>query len=123
MANVMTRDTLKMVLHMEEESIIGDSCVVGEIRSRCFCKGCKGFFKNRNQVRFCMTMSFQSQSKLLDYTSVIINIGILIPKAMDISKNNAFEHSRGMGRSWRDVEAQVCWFLICLGNNVPILNF
>jgi hypothetical protein len=31
----------------------------------------------------------------LDYTSVIINIGILIPIMMDISKNNAFKHSRG----------------------------
>jgi hypothetical protein len=31
----------------------------------------------------------------LDYTSVIINIGILIPIMMEISKNNAFKHSRG----------------------------
>jgi hypothetical protein len=91
----MTRDTSRMVLHMEEESIIRDSCVVGEIGSRCFCKGCKGFLKNRNEVHFHVTMSFQSCSKLLDYTSVIINIGILIPIMMDISKNNAFKHSRG----------------------------
>jgi hypothetical protein len=45
---------------------------------------------------------------LLDYMLVIINIGILIPIMMDISKNNAFQHSRRMGRSWRDVEKQIC---------------
>jgi hypothetical protein len=121
--DVTMRDTLRMVLCMEEESIIRDSCVVGEIGSGCFCKGCEGFLKNRDEVRFCMTTGFQSRSKLLDYTSVIINIGILIPIMMDISKNNAFEHSRRMGRSWRDVEEQVCWFLLCFRDNMPILNF
>jgi hypothetical protein len=68
-------------------------------------------------------MSFQSQSKLSDYTLVIINIGILIPIMMDISKNNAFQHSRGMGRTRRDVEKWICWFLIGLGNNSSILDF
>jgi hypothetical protein len=74
---------------------------------------------------FHMNTSFQSQSNLSDYTSVIINIGILIPIMMEISRNNTFKHSRGMGRSWRDAEKQLCWFLILhLGdNNVPILNF
>jgi hypothetical protein len=69
-----------------------------------------------------MTTGFQSWSKLSDYISVIINIGILIPITMDISKNDAFEHSRRMGRSWRDVEEQVCWFLIRFCNNMPILD-
>ena len=108
---------------MEEESVIRDSCVVGEIGSGCFGEGCEGFHKNRNEVHFRVTTGFQSRSKLLYYTSVIINIGILIPIMMDISKNNAFEHSRRMGRIWRDVEEQVCWFLIHFCNNMPILNF
>jgi hypothetical protein len=89
--DVMTRDTLRMVLCMEEESIIRDSCVVGEIGSGwCFGKGCEGFLKNRDEVHFCVTTGFQSRSKLLDYTSVIINIGILIPITMDISKKLCF---------------------------------
>jgi hypothetical protein len=54
------------------------------------------FLKNRNEVCFHMTTSFQSQNKLLDYMSVIINVAIWIPIMMDISKNNAFEHFRGI---------------------------
>jgi hypothetical protein len=46
--DVTMRDTLRMVLCMEEESIIRDSCVVGEIGSGwCFGEGCEGFLKNR----------------------------------------------------------------------------
>jgi hypothetical protein len=97
MTNVMMRDTSRMVLPIKEKSIIRDSCVVGENGSRCFvCKGCKGFLKNRNEVCFHMTTRFQSQNKLLDYMSVIINVAIWIPIMMDISKNNAFEHFRGI---------------------------
>jgi hypothetical protein len=120
--DVTMRDTSRMVLCMEEESFIRDSCVFGEIESGCFREGCEGFLKNRDEVRFCVTTGFQSRSKLSDYILVIINIGILIPITMDISKNDAFEHSRRMGRSWRDVEEQVCWFLIRFCNNMPILD-
>jgi hypothetical protein len=104
---------------MEEESIIRDSCVVGEIGSGCFREGCEGFLKNRNEVA-PLLRDHGLPSKLSDYTSVIINIGILIPITMDISKNNASEHSRRMGRIWRDVEEQVCWFLIRF-RNIPFL--
>jgi hypothetical protein len=120
--DVTMRDTSRMVLCMEEESFIRDSCVFGEIESGCFREGCEGFLKNRDEVRFCVTTGFQSRRKLSDYILVIINIGILIPITMDISKNDAFEHSRRMGRSWRDVEEQVCWFLIRFCNNMPILD-
>jgi hypothetical protein len=58
--DVTMRDTSMMVLCLEEESIIRDSCVFGEIGSGCFRKGCEGFLKNRDEVHFCMTTGYQS---------------------------------------------------------------
>jgi hypothetical protein len=58
--DVTMRDTSRMVICMEEESIIRDSCVFGEIGSGCFHEGCEGFLKNMVEVRFCVTTGFQS---------------------------------------------------------------